>query len=116
MSLGRGTILSLGEMLQAAEELSRRADHLYVEDAVEAWNEASLCVVVELDLYDEEPGHVEVDGVLLRRSLTASQVQGVIQNLRAAIGEPRPTDFVAAMQYYFEFDAFIDPSTLPRRS
>jgi hypothetical protein len=112
VSIDRGTILSLGEALQAAEEMSRRADHLYVEDVVEAWNEASQCVVVELDPYEEEPAEVDVDGVLLHRSLSASQVQGVVLNLRSAIRDPTPPQLVAALQYYFEFDAFIDPSAL----
>lgn len=116
VSLDRRTILSLGEALQVAEEMSRRTDHLYVEDAVTAWNEASRCVVIELDPYEEEPHQVDVQGVLLRRSLTASQVQGVVQNLRAAMGDPRPPELVAALQYYSEFDAFVDPSTLSRPS
>ena len=114
MSIDRGTILALGEVLPAAQEMTRHCDYLYVEDEVEAWNEGSRCVVVELDPYEEEPDQVEVEGVSLRLSLAAFQVQEVMENLRLSIGDPSRPECVAALQYYFEFDALIDPSTFPR--
>lgn len=51
-----------------------------------------------------------------RPSLAAFQVREVMENLRLSIGEPNRSQRVAALQYYFEFDAFIDPSALPERS
>jgi hypothetical protein len=117
MSIDRKKFLALGEALEAAQEMTRPVDYLYVEDEVESWHEGSRCVVVERDPYEEEdPDDVEVDGVLLHPSLAAFQVREVMENLRLSIGEPSGSQRVAALQYYFEFDAFIDPSALPRRS
>ena len=49
-------------------------------------------------------------------SLAAFQVREVMENLGLSIGDPSRPPCVAALQYYFEFDAFIDPSALRRRS
>jgi hypothetical protein len=116
VSIDRGTILALGEVLPIAQEMTREGDYLYVADEVEAWTEGSRCAVVALDPYEEEPDQVEIDGVVLRLSLAAFQVQEVMENLRLSIGDPSRPECVAALQYYFEFDAFIDPSAFPRRS
>jgi hypothetical protein len=104
----RPSTISLGDALERAEEYAA-ASALYVESET-FWNPQTRAQIVATDRYTLEPAEPVADG--LRPVLSVQDVQQVVHNARAQVGQATSGQLVEALRYDTLRDAFI---TFPRR-
>jgi hypothetical protein len=95
----------LGRLL-AELDARTRGRALYMQDLA-PWTEQSLGAVLERDIYSDELPPLAVSHRLYR-VLSASDVMQVVQNARSQKSTVSETELVAALNFYFANDAFID--------
>jgi len=97
------TTISLGDALERAEEYAAGWE-LYVESET-FWNPGTRAQIVAMDRYSGEPIEPVAPG--LRRVLSVLDVQDVVLNARAQVGQVTRNQLVEALRYYALRDAFI---------
>jgi hypothetical protein len=97
----------LGYILGNIETLSPDS-LLYVSGNVEEVDASTLCMPISLD--SEKPEDVQwfIRGNSLKEFLSASDLQDILENLRLQTGTFTESDLIAAVNFYWKNDAFIE--------
>ena len=102
----------LGNILSRIESYPLRGHALYVEGGPPV-HAKTRALVLETDLYsDELPALAQLHG--LRETLSVQQARSIVANARQQRPDVSPAELVLAFNHYWERDAFIDFSVLPR--
>jgi hypothetical protein len=101
---------TLGDVLKKAGSYHWR--HSLYGEPRPPWKSDTRCVVLERDVYSEEPPPF-AQAHSLRRILSVQQVQDIVENARMQLPAPTLEQLVEAFNYYFARDAFLELAPFP---
>lgn len=102
-----GHLTTLREALELADASADHAALFLPKD--EVWSLDTTCALLEVDPFDDS----EAPQPLVQRhglgyALSVPQVQDILSNARQQLAAPSSEQLLAAFQFYYDHDAFID--------
>jgi hypothetical protein len=101
-------IQKLMDILEAIESLDARGKALYVDAAQQSWTSDSRCAILNPE-DSKDPGVIDPEFAInnsLKYALRIDDVKSIVRNLKQQIKNPSKSDYIDAINYYMEFDAF----------